>query len=218
MYFVDACRIQPDEYSKYEHAGTPLTLPSEFTGPDLRSAPIYYGACPQTAAKGKRGKGTYFAEALVDCLDSLARKGPERNSSLKIAQDYWHVGVLELVASLKGRVTAIARHDKEQQDVVLGGMMQPAVFCATQSPPDVTVVVDVDPDAAAQVAFAELWNHNRSTRIKDRAPCWARPLRIERVPPGLYLLEVSAAAPYKPQSIIAVSAEPPQWMEPIKLE
>jgi len=212
IYFVDACRIQPEEHSKFENAGHPLDLSSGFTGADLRSAPIYYAACPQTAAKGKRGKGTYFAEALVDCLELFGRQGPDRNSSLTMAQQYWHVSVPDLLAPLKDRVTEIARADSEEQDVVLGGIVRPAVFCAAESPPNVTVVVDVDPDAAAKVAFAELWSSDQSTQIKDRAPCWERPLKLEKVPSGLYLLVVSAAAPYEPpKKIIAVNAQPPQW-------
>jgi len=217
IYFVDACRITPDDYRKYEDAGTPLRLRSTFTGEDLRSAPIYYAACPQTAAKGHRGKGTYFAEALIDCLNLYARQGPNQNSTLPTVRNYWHVSIASLLTTLQDRITEIARSDKEKQDVMMGGIVRPAVFCASESPPDVTVVVDVNPDSAAQVAFAELWSSNRSTRIKERSPCWPRFLKLENVPVGLYLLELTADAPYKSPSVIAVHAQPPQWNEPITL-
>jgi len=128
FYFVDACRIQPDEYKKYEDAGSPLRLRSQFTGEDLRAAPIYYAACPQTAAKGHRGKGTYFAEALIDCLDIYARQGPIKNSTLPIVRDYWHVNVSSLLMTLQDRITEVARPDKKKQDVMLGGMVRNAVF------------------------------------------------------------------------------------------
>lgn len=217
FYFVDACRITPDEYRKYEDAGTPLRLRSKFTGDDLRSAPIYYAACPQTAAKGHRGKGTYFAEALIDCLNVYARQGPNKSSTFPVVRDYWHVSVSSLLTTLQDRITEVARTDGEKQDVMMGGIVRPAVFCATESPPDVTVVVDVNPDSAAQVAFAELWSSNRSTRIKERSPCWPRHLKLEKVPVGIYLLELFADPPYKTQSVIAVHAQPPQWSEPITL-
>ena len=216
FYFVDACRIQPDEYKKYEDAGTPLRLRSQFTGEDLRSAPIYYAACPQTAAKGNRGKGTYFAEALIDCLNVYALQGPIKNSTFSIARNHWHVNVSSLLMTLQDRISEVARPDRERQDVMLGGLIRFAVFSASQSPPDVTVVVDVDPDSAARVTFAELWSSNRSIQIKERSPCWSRPLKLERVPVGIYLLELSASPPYKPLSI-AVDAQPPQWSEPITL-
>jgi hypothetical protein len=216
FYFVDACRIQPDEYAKYEYAGSPLALGSKFTGEDLRAAPIYYAACPQTTAKGHRGKGTYFAEALVDCLETYALQGPIKNSAMAVARDHWHVSVAGLLANLQDRLTEVARSDKEKQNVVIGGNVRTAVFCASATPPNVTVVVDVDPDGAAQVAFAELWNFNRSMPIKPRAPCLPRPLMLRDVPPGLYLLEVSAKAPFSPQ-LIAVNAQPPEWKEPISL-
>lgn len=217
LYFVDACRIQPDAYKKYEDAGSPLRLRSDFTGADLRSAPIYYAACPQTAAKGHRGGGTYFAEALTDCLEEYALQGPKVNSSVPVAGTHWHVTVSGLATALQDRIAEVALRDNEKQEVVPGGMLRSAVFCASPTPPPVTVVVDVDPDAAAQVAFAELWNSTRSTQVRDRAPCWTRPLKITEVPPGLYLLELSASPPFRPQSIIALNAQPPQWSEPITL-
>jgi len=216
FYFVDACRIQPDEHSKFEDAGTPLRLRSQFNGEDLRSAPIYYAACPQTAAKGHRGRGTYFAEALIDCLDLYARQGPNKNSGLPITRNYWHVSVNSLLATLQDRISEVARPDGVKQDVMIGGLVRPSVFCASESPPDVTVVVHVDPESAAQVAFAELWSSNRSSQIKQRSPCWSRPLKLEKVPVGIYLLELSASPPYKGRTI-AVDAQPPQWNQPIIL-
>jgi hypothetical protein len=217
FYFVDACRIQPDEYPRFQNAGDPLKLSSSYTGEDLRAAPIYYGACSQTAAKGRRGKGTYFAEALTDCLELYAQRGPIRNSAMQFARQYWHVSVEGLMTSLQDHVAEIARAEQERQDVVIGGNIRSAILCARPQPPRVTVLVDIDPDAAAQVAFAELWNSDKSMLIKKRAPCWERPLAFPDVPPGLYLLELSAQVPFKTASTIAINAEPPQWKEPISL-
>ena len=57
LYFVDACQIQPDEHASFEDAGDPVRLSSKFGITDLRSAPIYFGAVSQSAAKGKNGTG-----------------------------------------------------------------------------------------------------------------------------------------------------------------
>jgi hypothetical protein len=217
FYFVDSCRIQPDEYSKYEGAGKPMRLRNDFIGEDLRAALIYYAACPQTAAKGRIGPGTYFAEALVHCLNGTALQGPDLRSTLSVARTHWHVSGSNLLTRLQESINEVARRDKEKQDVVQGGLIRPAVFSASPTPPTVTVVVDVDPDSAAQVAFAELWNWNRSMQIRQRMPCWRRPLKLDGVPVGIYLLELSASAPYKPHLPIAVNAQPPEWNEPITL-
>jgi hypothetical protein len=220
LYFVDSCRIHPDEYKKFEYAGAPIGLPSKFTDQDLRSAPIYYAACPQTYAKGRHGRGTYFAEALIDCLNSTGLQGPVIGSTLPVVSTHLHINVANLVIALQDRISKVAERDHEKQEIVPGGMLRPAVFCAAAAPPRVTVVIDVDPDAAAQVAFAELWNHNRSKRILDRTRCWQRPLKVNAVPPGLYILELSASPPHQTQYIRAINVQPPQWplgSEPISL-
>lgn len=217
FYFVDACRIQPDEYSKFESAGDPVYPISKRGGDDLRAAPIYFAACPQTAAKGHRGRGTYFSEALVDCLDLYARQGPIKNSSLLAAQTHWHVSVSSLSDTLQDRIKEVARPDREKQDVVMGGLVRPAVFCASPAPPNVTVVVSVDPEDAAKLAFAELRDWSQSTVIKQSAPCVPRPLVLAEVPVGIYVLKVSVSGPNKNQYLFSVHAQPPEWNEPVKL-
>jgi hypothetical protein len=192
-------------------------LPSKPKGPDIRTAPIYYGACPQTYAKGRAGRGTYFAEALVDCLNGAGLQGPIIGSSMPVAKTYWHINVLSLISALQDRITLIAARDKESQVVVSGGMLNSEIFCAALVPPPVTIIINVDPDDAAKVAFAELWKKYRTDRIGERMPCWERPAKLNAVNPGLYILEVSASPPYPTQSIVAVSAQPPLWNESIKL-
>src|SRR5262249_41216088 len=138
LYFVDSCRIHPDEYAKFQNAGNPVGLPSNFNGEDTRSSVIYYAACPQTRAKGRIGRGTYFAEALIDCLDGLALQSPILNSALPIAKTHWHINVVSLITPLQDQITAIAARDGETQKIVPGGMVIPQIFCATPTPPPVT--------------------------------------------------------------------------------
>lgn len=215
LYFVDACQIQPDEHAKFEDAGSPLRLRSEFGGADLRSAPIYFGACPQTAAKGRSGQGTYFAQGLVTCLGANALQGPDSHSTLPVATTHWHATVSRLLEALQDSVTAIAAIDKEKQEVVLGGRTRPAVFCASQTPPQVTVVLDVAPDEAAKASFAEVWDWSGATQLTPRTPCWKRPTTVAKLAAGIYQLKVSASAPYKPESPIRVEARPPTWTQKI---
>lgn len=217
FYFVDACRIMPDEFKKYEDAGNGLRLRSTFGGADLRAAPIFYAACPQTAAKGRLGKGTYFAEALTDCLETSAQQGPNNNSSLAAAKQFWHVSTTTLLTALQDRVTEIASIDQETQDVVLGGMTRAAIFSCSPNPPNVRIILDITPDAAAQVTSAELWNFNRSLQIRPRSSCWERPLKLLDVPAGIYLLLLSADPPLPVPEAIAVNAVPPEWNQAINI-
>lgn len=215
FYFVDACRITPEEFGKQTYSGSPRRLPNNPTGDDLRAAPIYYGACPQTLAKGHRGRGTYFAEALVDCLDS-GQQGPIANSALPVAQSYWHISVASLLNALQDRVTLFAKADGEKQDVVMGGNARAAVLSARETPPPVRVVVDIVPEEAAQVVFAELWNELHVDKIRERQACIPKPLEMLDVAPGVYTLDIVATAPYQGKSI-SVVAQPPQWKKPIPI-
>lgn len=215
LYFVDACQIQPDEHAKFEDAGSPLRLNSQFGGPDMRSSPIYFGACPQTAAKGRNGPGTYFAQALVACLSGSALQGPDSQSTLRFAKQHWHATVSRLLEALQDAVTALAAIDKESQDIVLGGRTRPAVFCASATAPIVAVVLDVSPDDAAKASVAEIWDWSGSALITPPTPCWERPKTVASLPAGIYQLKVSASAPYKPESPIRVEARPPMWKQQI---
>ena len=215
LYFVDACQIQPDEYKKFEEAGSPLGLTSTFGESETSSTPIYFGACGQTAAKGRSGPGTYFAEALVACLEGSALQGPNSQSSLPVAKAYWHAPVLGLLEPLQNAVSEIAAREKEKQDIVLGGRTRPAVFCASATTPVVTLLFDVDPDDAAKAAFAELWDWTGNTQVRKRMPCWERPLKVSSLPAGIYQLKVFASEPYKPESPIRVEARPPVWKQGI---
>jgi hypothetical protein len=215
LYFVDACQIHPDEHAKFEEAGAPLRFQSTFGGEDTRSSPIYFAACPQTAAKGRNGPGTYFAQALVSCLQGSALQGPDSQSTLPFAQQYWHASVLYLLEALQEAVTVIAAGDKEVQDPVLGGKTRRAIFCASPTTPIVTLVLDVNPDEAAKAAFAELLDWTGKTQVRPRVPCWTRPLTIASLPAGIYQLALSASEPYKPESPIRVEARPPVWKQSI---
>jgi|HubBroStandDraft_2_1064218.scaffolds.fasta_scaffold83546_1 hypothetical protein len=210
LYFVDACRIHPDEYRKFEFAGAPIGLPSGFKGTeDLRSAPIFYAACPQTTAKGRPNRGTYFAEALVDCFDFAGLMGPVPNSALAVARSYWHISVTQLGEKLQTQVTEVAKRDGETQEIVPGGVLRPAVFCAVPVPPPVTVTVNVDPAAAAQVAVAELWEDYGVTRIGCKTSCQPPPATFQSVPPGLYILQVTASPLFPAPRLKQLNAQPP---------
>lgn len=217
LYFVDACQIQPDEYKKFENAGSPLGLTSMSGQSNTSSTPIYFGACPQTAATGRNGPGTYLAEALVTCLEGSALVGPDSQSSLPVAKEYWHVLVSNLTQALQDSVNEIASRDNEEQQIVQGGMLRPAIFCASPTTPVVTLVIDVEPDEAAKAASAEIWDWSGLTQLRKPMPCWERPLKIAALPAALYQLKVSAADPHKTLPPIQVTARPPVWKQTITL-
>jgi hypothetical protein len=164
----------------------------------------------QTAAKGKNGTGTYFAQALVQCLNLDALEAPDEGSALP-AERFWHTTVSGLLPKLQDAVTAIAKVDGEKQDIVLGGRTRKAVFSALSGPPSITLVLDVEPDSAAKASKAELRTATRDATVRGPADCWTRPLVIKGVPAGMYFLEVSATGGFKPPPPILVDARPARW-------
>ena len=68
FYFVDACRVRPEEASSSD-AGNGVGLPAMFEGRATVS-PVFFAAIPSTEALGEVGDGTLFVQALLECLDT----------------------------------------------------------------------------------------------------------------------------------------------------
>src|SRR5258706_503636 len=72
LYFVDACRITPQEFRQFERMPTYGVFDAEVNDVDDRKAPIFYAAIPGTAAVGRSGKQSLFSDALLQCLEGAA--------------------------------------------------------------------------------------------------------------------------------------------------
>jgi hypothetical protein len=211
LYFADACRLP--EGTRLEGLGSGVTLPwNENQSEDKRSAPIYYSALPGMAALGVKQKGTFFTQALVECLDNLALCGPNRKSSNPLEQQFWHVSVPGLLSPLNQRVRALAEAkaieigvDLPEQGVTMGGEARPAVFHVLPSPPKVQVLFDLRDDTLAKVSQAALFLPTRQAQVSGWTNCWPKPCRFELVDAGLYSLDVLNRV-----TGIVVVAEPPE--------
>lgn len=201
LYFVDACRMNASQLNDYLDQGEGVHVSGKI-GPEHRSAPIYFSAVSQTKANGEVGPGTYFSQALVRCFKRDALKAPDTQSDEEIER-YWHITVLGLQDKLQKAVDAVA--GKGVQTVVLGGATRAAFFSASKSVPTVTVELDVEPDKAARASEAELRTVGSNLNVRGGPhPCWERPLVIEDVPAGIYLLHVSAPDGFKPTSEVPI--------------
>ncbi len=211
LYFVDACRVRPEEARNFVSAGQGLQFSIRWTGDDLRCAPIFFAAAPQTYAQAVRDKGTLFSEALLECLDGLAAHDPVEGRS-KLERDYYHVRVSDLQPPLEDRVMALAQEIGKKQTPVNGGQTRAAVFHYFQSPPAVEVVVDVDPDEIACDTKAQLSDAEDLVKAGPDC-CLPRPLNW-KVPAGLYTLRL--ARPAAPGKTKIIAARPPRWYEPLR--
>jgi hypothetical protein len=222
LYFADACRLP--EATNLNGLGFGVTLPSPSgVVEDKRSAPIYYSAFSGMAALGVKQKGTFFMQALLECLDTLALTGPNKKSSDPLEQQYWHVSVGGLLSPLDQRVRALAdakaieaRHELPDQGVTMGGEARAAVFHVLPSPPKVRITLDLEPEAVATKAEAALFLPTRASQIGNKQPCRPKPCSFGLVEAGLYSLDVYSTE--KNVQGIVVQVEPPETNFPFSLK
>lgn len=217
LYFADACRLPAN--TKLQGLGNGACLPWDSSIPDERSAPIYYSALSGLEALGVKQKGTFFIQALIDCLNGLALAGPDKKSSLTLEREKWHVSVQGLASRLDQRVKELAGakakelQDKgitqgleelEKQGVMVGGESRQSVFHALPLPPKVRVILEIDPEDQAAETQAELHLPTRERQIGTRN-CRPKPCQFD-VDAGLYSLDLLAKQ--KEVRGIVLNAEP----------
>jgi hypothetical protein len=184
FFFVDACRIRPDAFSAYRAAGSSLGLPEEWYGEDPRAAPIYFSASPGAAALGEPGGGTLFSQALMHSLEGMAV------NDFADPQGRFVITGSSLQIALEQRVASLADGYGETQEVVVGGQVRGSVFHYFERPPELPVAIQLRPEEARPVAWADLWDGDRDARILENCQFELNPM-IWTVPAGMYSLDVT---------------------------
>jgi hypothetical protein len=184
FFFVDACRIRPEAFSRYRAAGSGLGLPEEWDGEDRRAAPVYFSASPGTAALGEPGGGTLFSQALMHCLDSMAV------DDFADAHSRFRITGYSLQIALEQRVAELAAGYGERQEVVVGGQVRGSVLHYFETPPKLPVAIGLHPDHARPVAWADWWDSDREDRILTDCQFEWNPMTWT-MPVGMYSLDVT---------------------------
>ena len=182
FYFVDSCRIKPDIFTKYEKNPVGVTLDVTDEG-TVEAAPIFFSAAPRTHALGELGKGTLFCQALMDCFKLHAVDWPDQ-------QGRWMVTTSSLNKWLGRRVMQLALEYNEVQDAVPGGLMKDVPLHILTKPPNVPVIIGLDPkDAAEHHALAKLQDGITDKVIFENRQF--TPELEEEVPGGSYLIHIT---------------------------
>ena len=203
FYFVDACRIKPELFSRYESTPVGVTLDVDGGG-TVEVAPIFFSSAPRSYALGEPGRGTLFCQALLDCFALHGVEGPDR-------AERWTVTTTSLLKSLRTRVADLAAAYGEEQKTVPGGMPVDEVFHVLPGPPEVPLHISLKPKKACQFARAKLWDGLTDKVVfndVEFTPCLDR-----KVPSGTYVLAVQIqedAAKYKGKASVPVAAFPPE--------
>ena len=204
LYFIDACRIQPDLFARYRTAGKGIAPPEPLIGPDDRAAPVYFSASPDRPALGQPGKGTLFAQALEDALAASGSEGSPDD------QDRWYISTYSLAQALGDRVEELAQDIGEVQYVVVGGQVRDAPIHFFPGPPDVPVTIELDPETAAAIARFDLWQGDRQRAVLQASAFNPYPA-VCTIPAGSYSIDVTInppTDPYVSRQGVAVPAYP----------
>jgi hypothetical protein len=199
LYFVDACRIRPEEAGNWTEVGGGLGLRIKLTGEGTGCAPIFFAAASGIAAQGIPGEGTFYCKALIECLDGLGVSGPDANSPREL-EHYYHVRVGGIHDYLHDRIIELARDKSEVQIPAQGGVYNPAVFQVFNERPKASLHLDVRPPDLAAATQAELYetvDDEEQRRFGPDACYNGNPLVWPSVPMGYYRLQLNRPNPAK---------------------
>lgn len=211
FYFVDACRVKPEEAVQFQTLGNGVGLPATFEG-RAPVSPVYFAALPSTEALGAIGDGTLFVQALLECLDTAL--GVDDRAQ---ADGSWAVTSTTLVKELPKRIRELADSHGAEQVATTGGQIEDAPFHILPGKPEVPITIQLDPDTAVACARARLWDPLAAEIFDGEA---FAPTISRKVPAGQYALKVTIDPPTEPfrdVELFLVAALPPSYTGVVKV-
>ncbi len=190
FWFVDACRQLPAIARQFEELEAGVLSLAKPPG-EVESSPLFLASASRDVAFAEVGGMTLFSQAVLRGLRGAAAEGPEDDLSLG-----WHVPAGKLGDVVKEIVGKLAGAKGEEQSVQPTGWAGRAVVHQFEGPPDVRVVLSLEPDeAAAKTKVSLLFDADEAQKTVDGAAEWP----LERtLPAGAYQIRVETEAPYAP--------------------
>jgi Caspase domain len=155
LFFIDACRAMPSEFTQYEMMNVPNLWDVPTQALDPRTAPIYHATRSGQLAGGIPTVGTIFGEALESCLDNDAA---ELDDTTGVAS--WQITPSSLTRAMRIVVAALNATYNWDQDFVVDRDSAVATLRAFANPPRVRVSLELDPAAAARYSVLILTDPN----------------------------------------------------------
>ena len=143
----------------------------------------------------------------MSALRGGGAKGPDERSA------HWYVPVSRLVELLNAAVNDLSA-GRVEQSVDITGRVNEAVLHRFELPPDVRVVLSLDPAAAAASTRASLLFDGNEPPVVNGASTW--PVEVT-VPAGLYILRVDTEAPFKPITARPIGVLPPRSINTVQV-
>jgi len=192
FYFIDACRVKPDQLSKFTQPQTTALWDPTSEGQDDRSAPVLYASVSNALAGAIPGVQTLFSRALIACLTGEAGDSLGEDAA---GNPKWGVTIQSLTEALGEKIDEINVDLGGDQNYTIGGLNKPATICLLDQPPSVDVVLSVDPPAACEVSKLVITGNDGQPRVFD--PPFLHPVQ-EKFQAGLYSVSMTFNPPAPP--------------------
>jgi caspase domain-containing protein len=137
FYFIDACLDRPKAQSKFVNPQVPAIFDVLLNVVDRREAPVLFSTFDGALSIGRRGKTSYFAEALIQAFE----RGAEDPEDEPTGGTRWPVTSLTIKNSLDG----FYESNKLGTNVTLSSLVGLPVLRYLNDPPQVACKILVDP-------------------------------------------------------------------------
>jgi hypothetical protein len=174
LFFVDACRVMPKEFTNFERMSVPDLWNIELAGTDFRRAPIFYAARSGQGGAGIRDVGTIFSEALVNCLEGGAAQLDDTNG-----QADWRISIYSLTQAMRAKVSQLNAVHRGNQEFTVDGDSGDTVLRRFAAAPRVPVTVQIVPPAGRDYAAVVVTDENRVDALALPKPLNPHPYTAE---------------------------------------
>jgi Caspase domain len=212
LYFIDACRAEPNDFARFSKLDPSDLWDVEHTTRDDRRAPIVFAAAPGTNAYGVPGGQTLFGQALLTCLSGGAGEEVENEAG----DPEWRISSGSLLRALADCTEQLAADYGTTQDCEPAGRLgklYDTIHVQLDETPDVELFVEVVPATASQDTSVEVLD---LAQRGDALPCPLSPHPYRRpFKAGFYTFKHYNSPSQPPQVSRLTQLNPPLYRKRI---
>ena len=195
FYFIDACRVRPEDFARFEPLTTSAVFDKELAGEDDRCSPIFFSSVSNHAAFAVPRGQTLFSHALLTCLRGAGGDSIDVNGA---GDATWGVSVDRLNESIRMIIDDLNRLHGADQTFVVGGQIENRIVCMLDGPPLVDIELELVPSTACVPGTLRVIGLEAGDVVLSRLPpIDPHPFR-GRIRAGLYSVELTFRPPHAP--------------------
>jgi hypothetical protein len=207
LWLSDACRQRPNAARLFEELTGAFRPAIPLGAPGApRSRALFLAASPGEQAFAVPGASTIFSQALLAGLTGGAARSPARECN------QWHVSAASLLRFLAQRVDGVLADTEAVQSVELADLGRDMVFHRLAKPPDVEIVVNLNPADAHPVPRRRLSLGSVDAIVPQDG--WPLTYRGQA---GIYEVAVAVEPPLTQVVSLPFLAEPPQSVTSVEV-